>query len=125
MKLNWLVTVALGVALAGCGEVAPQTVADSAQEAPALSKDISPMDEVDPPREVAVEGVSAMSVICHQNGYINGACGCDTGTSCGYTKTHYVRYGQCEVRCSSGNCTWDAWEPIGTSCIASSTCTFC
>jgi hypothetical protein len=69
--------------------------------------------------------VSAMAYACRQFAHSNGACGCDAGSSCGYTRTNYYRDGSCSTSSCTG-CVWPPyWIESGTSCVASTSCTFC
>lgn len=125
MKPSWLVVIVLGVALAGCGEVAAPAVADSEQAHPDPI-DIESIARVEEARPVpAVEGVSAMGIRCEEDAYVDGACGCDAGSACGYSQTRYHRTNlNCTNSCLSC-ATYGAWINMGTKCIASSSCTIC
>jgi hypothetical protein len=132
MKLKWLMFVALGVALTGCGGVGTQTLegasaqADSAQH-PEMSD--AEFDIVDPMLRSGgsnSENVSAASAHCTQYAYSNGSCGCDAGSTCGYTRYTYSK--NCLCTAPDGSCRYcscSPWTLIGTSCVASGSCTAC
>jgi len=69
----------------------------------------------------------SVSTSCPMTYYSNGSCGCDAGSSCGYTRTKYVK--QCICTAPDGSCKYctcdSTWVPVETTCVASSSCTFC
>jgi hypothetical protein len=131
MKLRWLMIVALGVALTGCGGVDTPAVegAEKADIEQIQSMTDLEFDSMGSDFEIVASptgNVSAAGTDCTQYAYTNGSCGCDAGSSCGYTRYTYSK--NCICSAPDGSCRYcscSPWTLIGTSCIASSSCTYC
>ncbi len=83
------------------------------------------IEQADAERSIGTSAANR-STDCTEIWYVNGDCGCDAGSSCGYTRYKFRK--NCISTAPDGSCRFASCSGTvleSTSCVASNACTFC